>query len=87
MLQSYAIRGGTRIRILDLQPDDSTPVNTLIETDGRRWKPGDLSPVVVEMDYHDGVLACERNPLRFKPELQPDALHAELVKAFKEAQS
>jgi hypothetical protein len=84
MLQSYATNtaGNSRIRMLDLQPDRDTPSPF---ADGRRWQSGDPSPVAYECDYQDGVLACERNPVRYRPEMMSDDEHAAMVKAFKEA--
>ncbi len=82
MLQSYASEAGAKLRVLDLLPDS----NNAVEPNGRRWKPGDPSPVLIVMDYVTGVEACLRNPLRYRPERMLDDEYAALVKSFKEAQ-
>ncbi len=81
MFQPYATDAGSKLRVLDLMPDSSNAV----EPDGRRWRPGDPSPVLITMDYGTGVECCERNPLRYKPESMSDEEHAALVESFKEA--
>jgi hypothetical protein len=86
MLQSYATNtgGNAKMWILDMAPDRNTPVHDAGGPDGRRWREGDGSPIRLLWDYHDAVLAVERNPIRYRVDGMSDADHGALVKAFEE---
>lgn len=85
MLQRFAFNasGNARMRLLDLEPDRDTPSP---HPDGRRWQPGDPEQVEFDTDYQDGVLACERNPRRYKPAAMTDEEHREMIAHYEREQ-
>jgi hypothetical protein len=83
MMQVYATNtaGNAQMWILDMMPDETTGIPA-----SRAASAGDPVTVRLLWDYQTAAEACERNPLRYKPEQMPDADHALLVKAFEARQ-